>query len=116
FSSGTANALRRMSASLGGLNAPTVSHPELLAWESRLITATAGQRLQIAGLHPQRIHSIVAGTIVLRIALELSGHDRARYCGGALREGMILDYLAHRTRAQSRGSDVESPSPLPLSP
>jgi exopolyphosphatase/guanosine-5'-triphosphate,3'-diphosphate pyrophosphatase len=114
FSSGTANALRRMSAPLGGVETPTVSYQDLVAWEDRLIKATAGERLQIAGLHPQRIHSVVAGTMVLRIALQLSGHDHARYCDGALREGMILDYLAHRTRAQPRASDAESP--LPLSP
>ena len=113
FSSGTANALRRMSARLG-VKAPILSHQELVAWEDRLVRATSGERLQIAGLHPRRLHSIVAGTIVLRIALELSGHDQARYCAGALREGMILDYLARRTRGQSRGSEAESA--LPLSP
>lgn len=95
FCSGTAKALRAMSARQG-VKPASISYAELLDWEGRLTSSSAADRREIAGLHPRRVDSIVAGVVVLRIALELTGHDRALFCRSALREGMILDYLARR--------------------
>jgi exopolyphosphatase/guanosine-5'-triphosphate,3'-diphosphate pyrophosphatase len=109
FCAGTAKSLRAMSAR-GGSKPSGIGLGDLLAWEKLLTACTTAERLEIAGLHPRRADSIVAGTVVLRTALELTGHDHATFCRSALREGIIRDDLARRAGA----ADVRTSAPEPI--
>jgi len=58
---------------------------------------THEERSRLPGLDPRRVDTILAGAIVLRTALELSGAEAAVVSEGALREGIVADYIAkHR--------------------
>lgn len=99
MSSGTASALASM-----------ISHDEdsdgdgrkltikaLAEAERKLATLTHEERTQLPGVDARRADTILAGAIVLRTALELTGAEEATVCEAALREGIVADYIVtHR--------------------
>jgi len=100
MSSGTASALASM-----------ISHGEedrdsgvrklttkaLAEAERKLATLTHEERTQLPGVDARRADTILAGAIVLRTALELTGAEEATVCEAALREGIVADYIVtHR--------------------
>ncbi|HEY4183607.1 MAG TPA: Ppx/GppA phosphatase family protein [Polyangia bacterium] len=65
--------------------------------ERKLATLTHEQRMQLPGIDSRRADTILAGAIVLRTALELTGSEEATVCEAALREGIVADYIVtHR--------------------
>ncbi len=65
--------------------------------EQKLAGMTVTERAKVPGLDARRADTILAGAVVLRTALELAGADEATVCEGALREGIVADYVAsHR--------------------
>jgi exopolyphosphatase/guanosine-5'-triphosphate,3'-diphosphate pyrophosphatase len=74
----------------------TLSLDSLKALEQRLAEASEEERAQIPGLHAMRADTILPGTVVLRTLLELTGYPAALVCESALREGLVVNYFAHR--------------------
>jgi len=70
---------------------------DLAELEQRLAKLTVAERAKLPGLDARRADTILAGAVVLRAALQLAGADEAVVCEGALREGIVADYVAtHR--------------------
>jgi exopolyphosphatase/guanosine-5'-triphosphate,3'-diphosphate pyrophosphatase len=75
----------------------TLTLPDLIEIEGKLATLTHAARGRLPGLDARRVDTVLAGAIVLRTALELTGADKATVCESALREGIVADYIAtHR--------------------
>lgn len=118
LSSGTASALAALTSALaeggggggggggsgGGGNGgrgdgiPTVLTVEaLIDLEQRLGRMTLEERARLPGLDARRADTILPGAMVLRAALELAGATEATLAEGAVREGIVADYIAtHR--------------------
>jgi exopolyphosphatase/guanosine-5'-triphosphate,3'-diphosphate pyrophosphatase len=98
LTSGTAFALAglaaRMTSSPSGGPPKALSFRALCDVEKKLLTLTAAERSKLPGVDPRRADTIIAGAILLRSILELSGVDQATLCEPALREGIIADYVA----------------------
>ncbi|MES1172508.1 MAG: hypothetical protein ABUL77_04665 [Bacteroidota bacterium] len=101
--SGTANAVRGLLAQgARDESAPArVGQGELLSLERRLAELPIAERARLPGLDPKRADSIVPGVAVLRAIVGLSGRGEATFCTGAMREGMIADYLGTVARAEA---------------
>jgi exopolyphosphatase/guanosine-5'-triphosphate,3'-diphosphate pyrophosphatase len=54
------------------------------------------ERAQIPGLSAMRADTILPGTVILRTLLELTGYPAALICESALKEGLVVNYFAHR--------------------
>jgi exopolyphosphatase/guanosine-5'-triphosphate,3'-diphosphate pyrophosphatase len=116
LSSGTASALAALNGALGGAGSgaggggnggngggrgdgtPTVLTQEaLIELEQKLGRMTLEERTRLPGLDARRADTILPGAMVLRAALELSGATEATLAEGAVREGIVADYIAtHR--------------------
>lgn len=59
--------------------------------ERTIIAKASVQRLGIPGLEPGREQVIVAGTVILRKAMEYFGYDRCLVSDFGLREGVLVD-------------------------
>ena len=100
LTSGTALALARLAGRrlprVGGVDRYQLTLEALRSWEDRLSSMTAAQRVQVPGLDPGRVDTIVPGAVILRSILEATGADSALVCDAALREGIIAEYLARQ--------------------
>ena len=64
-----------------------------------LVSMNIEQRLRVPGLEPRRADQAVAGAVLLDAILRRLGAKEITLCDLALREGLILDYIArHRKR------------------
>jgi len=97
MSSGTAAALASLIEHDQGGVVRTLTLPALIELERKLAGLTHAERARLPGLDPRRVDTVLAGAVVLRTALELTGADKAAVCEAALREGIVADYIAtHR--------------------
>lgn len=101
MSSGTASALAALVAREqgGGGNgsARKLTLKALEDVEKKLATMSHEERAKLPGVDARRADTILAGAIVLRTALELTGADEAVVSETALREGIVADYIVtHR--------------------
>jgi len=99
MSSGTASALAALVArEEGGGGTPRkLTLKALEDVEKKLATMTPEERAKLPGVDARRADTILAGAIVLRTALELTGADEAVVSETALREGIVADYIVtHR--------------------
>lgn len=102
LSSGTALALARVA----GVEAPAAEGAHryrltlgaVATLEDRLARMTQSQRAALPHIGEGRADTIVGGAVVVRTILELCGVDEALVCDAALREGIVLDYVARRGR------------------
>lgn len=61
------------------------------------------QRLKMAGVDARRVDSVLAGSILLLMAMQAFGISQMQHCEMALREGIILDDIAtHRAHLKAR--------------
>ncbi len=60
----------------------------------RLVGMTLEERLKLPGLDPRRADLAVAGAVLLDTILLSLGADELTLCDFALREGLVLDYIA----------------------
>lgn len=60
----------------------------------RLVESTSKQRASIRGLDDQRKDQVVAGALLVKELFDRLDLKRIYVCGAALREGILLDYLA----------------------
>ena len=77
-------------AGVNGLSFSTAALGDLL---QDLCRMTAAKRAKVPGLDAKRADIIVAGALVLHAALELLGAEMVTVSAGALREGMLHEYL-----------------------
>jgi exopolyphosphatase/guanosine-5'-triphosphate,3'-diphosphate pyrophosphatase len=100
LTSGTALALARLAGRrlprLGEIDRFQLTLEALRTWEEKLSAMTAAERVQVPGLDPGRVDTIVPGAVILRTILEATGATQALVCDAALREGVIAEYLARR--------------------
>jgi exopolyphosphatase/guanosine-5'-triphosphate,3'-diphosphate pyrophosphatase len=99
MSSGTASALAALVAREqgGGGSGRKLTLKALDEVEKKLAAMTPDQRAKLPGVDARRADTILAGAIVLRTALELTGADEAVVSETALREGIVADYIVtHR--------------------
>jgi exopolyphosphatase/guanosine-5'-triphosphate,3'-diphosphate pyrophosphatase len=96
--SGTASTL--MSYAMQGqapktkLHAIAVSRRRLEAARDRLLKMTSTERAAVSAIGPGRADTIAHGAVLLTTVLEALGADEVLGCSWALREGVLLDYLA----------------------
>jgi exopolyphosphatase/guanosine-5'-triphosphate,3'-diphosphate pyrophosphatase len=71
-----------------------IAFADVHALEEAIVSKGAAERGRLPGLDPRRVDSIVPGVIVVRAILEAVHADEMTLCDGALREGMLADWVA----------------------
>jgi exopolyphosphatase/guanosine-5'-triphosphate,3'-diphosphate pyrophosphatase len=96
LTSGTAFALGGLLGQAATQNAQArgVPYKPLALLERKLAGMTSAARAKLPGLDRRRANTILTGAVVVRTFLELAGVDRAVLCDGALREGIVAEYVA----------------------
>ncbi|HEV2296580.1 MAG TPA: Ppx/GppA phosphatase family protein [Tepidisphaeraceae bacterium] len=74
-----------------------------------LLKSRAKDRAKMRGLDDQRKDQIIAGVLLVRELFERLKIKRIHLCGSALREGILLDYLARHTPDLAIRSEVPDP-------
>jgi exopolyphosphatase/guanosine-5'-triphosphate,3'-diphosphate pyrophosphatase len=75
------------------LNQLTVSRPEFLALHEELVASTSAERRKMKGLDAKRVDLIVAGSVLLSVAMGLFDVEELTISEWALREGIVLDAI-----------------------
>jgi len=70
----------------------------------RMLGMPMAERLELPGLDPARADTLGLGALVVDEVLAGLGVDEIRTCRAAVREGMLLDYLATHPATQARRS------------
>ena len=70
----------------------------------RMLGMPMAERLELPGLDPARADTLGLGALVVDEVLAGIGVDEIRTCRAAVREGMLLDYLATHPATQTRRS------------
>ncbi len=98
--SGTLLNLTAMAAAMRDGKVPALLHNrvlrrrELRKLAESLLAQTAEQRARIAGLDRRRTDLIAAGAVLAQVLMDGLGMREMRACEWALREGIIVDFLA----------------------
>ena len=75
-----------------------VSTKALHRLRKAIVAADTATRLGLPGLDPRRADLVVAGSVLLDTILRLLGASELTLCDYALREGLVLDYIARNRR------------------
>ncbi len=93
--SGTLQSVAGLCLSLGGSNhGRAIDRGTLIKLLNKLIDSTTKQRAAMKGLDDQRKDQILAGVQLIDMVFEKLNLTEMEICGSALREGIMLDYLA----------------------
>jgi exopolyphosphatase/guanosine-5'-triphosphate,3'-diphosphate pyrophosphatase len=98
---GTFGDLARMMLARRGVALPpsinqlSIERDELLMLQKDLLSMTAAQRVRGTDVEPRRADLLPVGATILLTAMELFGFDRLTVGSWGIREGMILDAIAH---------------------
>lgn len=109
---GTVNALARVHLAASGAdpdadvpNVVRMSAEEVHDLAERLLALPLRKRVRLAGMDEARADSLPLGAVVVDETLAATGADGIRTCRAAVREGLVLDYLAtHPAAPPSRSS------------
>ncbi len=116
---GTVNAIARMLAARDGrpwdgeaASGLRLSRDEIAGLADRLLGVPLSKRRRLPGLDPERADSVGYGAAVLAEILDAVGADELRTCRAAVREGMVIDWLATHpmTPPEKAGPDVRERS------
>jgi exopolyphosphatase/guanosine-5'-triphosphate,3'-diphosphate pyrophosphatase len=108
-SSGTLCTLIRLAAGRRGgtlpatVNQLSVSHRELEGLTTQLLSMTSSERSALPGIDARRADLLPAGALIVGTVMDLVGLTELVGCEWALREGMVLDAIGHRSRAEFDG-------------
>jgi exopolyphosphatase/guanosine-5'-triphosphate,3'-diphosphate pyrophosphatase len=100
-SSGTLECLAQMVAARRdeerptSLNQLTVTRDEFDVVHKEIIGSNASERLRLQGLDARRVDLVVAGSMLLTVAMDELGFDSLTISEWALREGIVLDAVGH---------------------
>ena len=104
--SGTIETLAAMCGDEEGSNGDTkvfISASPLAKLMGQLLETRSKDRARMKGLDDDRKDQILAGALLLNRLFELLEIKRMQVCGSALREGLLMDFLArHRPELQIR--------------
>jgi exopolyphosphatase/guanosine-5'-triphosphate,3'-diphosphate pyrophosphatase len=108
---GTSGTLENIASLTGGAShsARVIDLAGLEALEARLIKSDANARANIRGLDDQRKDQILAGVVMTSTFMRLLKLKRIELCDGALREGILSDYLARHVPDLQIRRDVPDP-------
>lgn len=105
-SSGTLETLIRLAASRRGGTVPasvnqlSVKAREIDTLGDWLLPMTSAERAALPGVDARRADLLPAGALLLSTVLEVSGVDEIVGSEWALREGMVLEAIGHRSRTE----------------
>ncbi|MDA0739919.1 MAG: Ppx/GppA phosphatase family protein [Nitrospirae bacterium] len=85
--------LQRTGRQIPQINMSTISLKEIRLIEDRLAASNLVKRMEIPGLDPRRVDTLLPATAVLRIVLELTGQKEVTISDKAIREGLIYDFI-----------------------
>jgi exopolyphosphatase / guanosine-5'-triphosphate,3'-diphosphate pyrophosphatase len=92
---------------------------DLAALRATLVKLSAKRRERIPGLDRRRVHTIVAGAVLAEMLMDGFGQPALQVSGWALREGIILDFIAREAERRARerrraargiGGDLRAPT------
>jgi exopolyphosphatase/guanosine-5'-triphosphate,3'-diphosphate pyrophosphatase len=101
-SSGTLECLAQMAAARRDEEAPstlnqlTITRDELEPMHKEILGSTAAERLRMDGLDARRVDLMVAGSMLLAVAMEELELESLTISEWALREGIVLDAVGRR--------------------
>ncbi|GMV51560.1 Ppx/GppA family phosphatase [Nitrospirales bacterium NOB] len=94
--------LQRTGRPLPQLNLAKVSAKEIGGMEKRLAESSLKARLEIPGLDPKRVDTLLPAATVFRVLLDLLDKKELTLCDKAIREGIIYDFVQrHREGIQA---------------
>ena len=94
--------LQREGSPISQLNLATVGLKEIRAVETQLKKRNLQARLEIPGLDPKRVDTLLPATLVLRSVLEHTKQEKLTISDKAIREGVIYDFIArHQDRIRA---------------
>jgi exopolyphosphatase/guanosine-5'-triphosphate,3'-diphosphate pyrophosphatase len=91
------------------LHHSTIRIEALRTLRQRLLRMDLRARLKLRALDPGRADIVVAGVVILAAVLDLLGAREITLCEWALREGVLLDYLATHRRSVVRARICPDP-------
>ncbi len=103
--SGTAKSLWQVAQAQWG--AQDLDRDSLARIHAALIEAGGVDAVQLAELRPDRRPVLAGGLAVMMAAFDELGIDSMRYCGGALRQGVLYDLLGRSEGRDARAITVE---------
>ena len=95
-------------AGIDGRTAPILTREQLNVVAGYLAGTSARDRNRLAGLDALRAHNVVAGSQVAALAMQAFGLRELVLAPWALREGVIVDFLAHHAPSME-AHPAESP-------
>jgi len=90
------------------LNGYEIDYDELSNWVTRLRKMTCEERLALPGMSDRRAEIIVAGAVILQVAMELLKVRSLKICERALREGVVVDWMLTHGLIEDRMAFQES--------
>lgn len=75
------------------LNGYRITYDELTDQLNHLRKMSYEERLNLSGMSDRRAEIIVAGAVILHVAMELLGVEQLKICERALREGVVVDWM-----------------------
>ena len=98
LTSGTAHAVAAIADPAQAEAQRRIKRHDAAAAADRLCTMPLAARLELKGLDPKRVDTIVPGAVLVATLLEVFAASEAVLCSRALREGVIADYISqHRS-------------------
>ncbi len=101
-------AVDKIGAEPDPLNGYEFSYDELSNWIKQLRKMSCEERLALPGMSDRRAEIIVAGAVVLQVAMELLEVRSLRICERALREGVVVDWMLTHGLIEDRMAFQES--------
>lgn len=102
------NAMRETSTEPDPLNGYKFTRDDLSRWVDRLRKMDYEQRLALPGMSEKRAEIIVAGAIILQVAMDLLETSEIKICERALREGVVVDWMLVNNLIDNRMSFQDS--------
>ncbi len=90
------------------LNGYEFSYDELSGWVTRLRKMRYEDRLALSGMSDRRAEIVVAGAVILQVAMELLGVRSLKICERSLREGVVVDWMLTHSLIEDRMAFQES--------
>lgn len=87
------NAMHRNGVEPDSLSGYRLSYDDLSKWVNRLRKLNFSERLALPGMSERRAEIIVAGAIILQVAMELLEVSELKICERSLREGVVVDWM-----------------------
>ncbi|MEL6815934.1 MAG: Ppx/GppA phosphatase family protein [Cyanobacteria bacterium J06598_3] len=102
------NAVHKTGVEPDPINGYTLTYDELSKWVHRLRKLTFAERLALPSMSERRAEIIVAGALILQVAMELLEVSQLKICERSLREGVVVDWMLTHGLIENRMAFQES--------